>query len=118
VPYIQECAGSGGGSGGGCDPTTGTTTPFVGTTTNTTTGDLIPSTEGNLITAYSIRCAVDQPTATRLEFSIDDGISWHRLRVGEGYWDTVKNTRQIKIRAAGTAITQANYEIILQRGTS
>lgn len=120
MPYIADCSGDGtaGGGGGGCDPTTGTSTPFVGTTTNLTTGDLIPTTAGNLITAYSIRCAVDQANATRLEFSIDDGTSWHRLRVGEAYWDTLKNKTQIRIRAAGVSVTQANYEIILQRGIS
>ena len=119
MPYIADCGGDGGGGGsGGCDPTTGTTTPFIGTVSNTTTGILIPTTEGNYITAYSIRCAVDQPSATRLEFSLDDGTSWSRLKVGEAYWDTLKNTRQIRIRAAGTAITEADYEIILQRGVS
>ena len=118
MPYIADCGSDGTGGGGGCDPTSGTTTPYIGTTTNTTTGDLIPAVAGNLITAYSIRCAVDQPSATRLEFSIDDGTSWSRLRVGEAYWDTLNQKSQIRIRAAGTAITTVNYEIILQRGIS
>jgi len=119
MPYISDCGSDGGaGGGGGCDPTVGTTTPFIGTTTNTTTGVYIPAVADNLITAYSIRCAVDQPNATRLEFSIDDGTSWSRLKVGEAYWDTLKQKTQLKIRAAGTAITTVNYEIIIQRGIS
>lgn len=93
----------------------GTTDSFTGLVT--TSPISIPSTPGNHIDELSIRCTVDQPSATRLEFSIDGGSNWHRLKVGEAREDEPRGTlTQIKIRAAGVSITSANYEVIINRG--
>lgn len=110
MPYFYDCGGDGSGGGGGSDPTFGSTAAFVGSLSDANVA-LIPPVEGNYITDYSIRCAVDQPNINRLEFSID-GANWLRLKPGEGYWDQVKDTRQLQIRAGSSEAV--NYEIILQ----
>jgi hypothetical protein len=92
----------------------GTTTTFTGTAT--TTPVTLPPVAGNRIEELSIRCRVDQPTATRLEFSIDGGTNWIRLRVGESRDEEPRgDLTQIQLRAAGT-LTDAIYEVIMNRG--
>lgn len=80
------------------------------------TGVSIPAVAGNPIDHVSIRNAIDQPFASRLEFSFDGGTNWSRLAVGEARDDELRGgITQIKIRAAGS-LTTCNYEIILARG--
>lgn len=91
----------------------GSTDTYTGTAT--TTPASIPAVAGNRIEELSIRCRVDQPTATRLEFSIDGGANWIRLRVGESRDEEPRgNITQIQVRAASTAT--AIYEVIMNRG--
>lgn len=76
----------------------------------------IPSVAGTDIEEFAIRCSIDQPIASRLEFSYDGGTSWARLGVGEAREDEFRGSiKQIKIRAAGP-LTAVNYEIIMNRG--
>lgn len=92
----------------------GTTDEFTGSVG--TTAILVPGTAGNAIEEIYIRCAVDQPFFTRLEYSYD-GINFRRLRVGEAREDEPRGgIRQVWVRAAGLGITSANYEIIMNRG--
>ena len=94
--------------------TAGTTDPFTGSVGTTPTN--IPASAGNQIEELSIRCTVDQPNATRLEFSIDAGTNWFRLRVGESRDEEPREgLTQIQLRAAGSLAT-ANYEVIMNRG--
>lgn len=92
----------------------GTTDEYSGSVG--TTAIKIPGTAGNVIDEIDIRCAVDQPFATRLEYSYDN-VNYKRLRVGESKSDEPRgNITQVWIRAAGSGITAANYEIIMNRG--
>ena len=80
------------------------------------TGIFLPTVAGNPIDHVSIRNAIDQPFASRLEFSYDGGTNWCKLAVGEARDDELRGgITQIKIRAAG-ALTSCNYEVILARG--
>ena len=97
----------------------GTTDEFTGTVNNF--GTTIPAVAGNEIDEISIRCRVDQPAATRLEFSFN-GIDWFRLKVGESREEEPRKRdksgniiRQVQIRAAGS-LTTAQYEIVMNRG--
>ena len=78
-------------------------------------GAFVPAVAGKYIDEISIRCQVDQPAATRLEFSFD-GTVWHRLKVGEMREDEPRGTiTQVKVRAAGSLAT-AIYEIAINYG--
>ena len=91
----------------------GSTDTYTGTVDSS--GIYIPSSPGNIIEEISIRNAVDQPIASRLEFSYD-GINWFRLLVGESREDEFRGAiRQIQIRSAGSLST-CKYEIIMNRG--
>lgn len=80
------------------------------------TGIFLPLVAGDPIDSVGIRNAIDQPFASRLEFSYDGGTSWSRLAVGESRQDDLRGEiKQIKIRAAGT-LTTCNYEVIMNRG--
>lgn len=92
----------------------GTTDSYVGSVG--TTPVLVPSTAGTAIEEVGIRCAVDQPTSTRLEYSFD-GTNYFKLKVGEARETELRGgITQIYIRAAGSGITSANYEIEMNRG--
>lgn len=81
-----------------------------------TTAVKVPPTAGNDIEEIGIRCAVDQPPNTRLEYSYD-GINYRRLRVGESREDEPRGSiKQVWVRAAGSGITTCKYEIIMNRG--
>ena len=91
----------------------GTTDEFCGTVD--AFGIKVPPVPGNKIDEISIRSAIDQPAATRLEFSFN-GICWFRLCVGESREEEPRGTiTQVCIRAAG-ALPTANYEIVMNRG--
>ena len=76
----------------------------------------IPPVAGNKIDEISIKNRIDQPLATRLEFSFD-GVNWFRLCVGESREEEPRgDIRQVCIRAAGTPT--AIYEIVMNRGAS
>lgn len=97
----------------------GSTDEYTGTVDNF--GILVPTVAGNRIDEISIRCRVDQPAATRLEFSFN-GTDWFRLKVGESREEEPRNKdksnndiRQVRIRAAGS-LTTAMYEIVMNRG--
>lgn len=80
------------------------------------TGINLPTIAGDPIDEIAIRCAIDQPFASRLEFSYDGGTNWARLAVGEAREDELRNyVTQIKIRAAGSLAT-CKYEVIMNRG--
>lgn len=80
-----------------------------------TAGAWVPAAAGKYIDELSIRCQVDQPAATRLEFSFD-GTVWHRLKVGESREEEPRGTiTQVKVRAAGS-LTTAIYEIAINYG--
>lgn len=90
----------------------GSTDEFTGTVTTFAT--LIPSTAGNKIDEISIRCRVDQPAATRLEFSFD-GVNYFRLKVGESREEEPRgDITQVYLRASGTS--SAIYEVVMNRG--
>jgi hypothetical protein len=93
----------------------GTTTTFVGSVG--TSAVQIPAVATTVIEEFSIRCTVDQPANTRLEFSID-GTNYARLKVGESREEEPRGgiIKQIWIRAAGSGVTTASYEIFLNRG--
>jgi hypothetical protein len=92
----------------------GGTYTYAGTVDQT--GITLPSVADDPIDGVGIRCAIDQPFASRLEFSYDNGSSWFRLAVGEAREDELRGYKtQIKIRAAGP-LTTCNYEIIMNRG--
>jgi hypothetical protein len=93
----------------------GTTDTYTGSVGTTAVN--VPASAGNHIDELSIRCAVDQITIKRLEFSLDGGTNWFRLRVGEFYTEEPRGSiTQIKIRAAGVGVTSVNYEISMNRG--
>lgn len=92
----------------------GSTSQYSGSVNQS--GTFLPAVAGDPIDGVSIRNAIDQPFASRLEFSYDGGTSWCRLAVGEARDDELRgDTTQIKIRAAG-ALTTCNYEVIMNRG--
>ena len=91
----------------------GTTDSFTGAVD--AAGVNLPASAGSHIDELSIRCTVDQPNATRLEFSLDGGTNWFRLRVGEAREEEPRGLiTQVRVRAAGT-LTTANYEVIMNR---
>jgi len=93
----------------------GTTDSFVASVGTTATN--VPASAGENIEELSIRCAVDQPSNRRLEFSLDGGTTFFRLKVGESREEEPRgNLKQIKVRAAGSGVTTVNYEIIMNRG--
>lgn len=92
----------------------GTTDTFTGTVT--TTAINLPTIASTYIDEIGIRCTIDQPFASRLEFSYDGGTNWFRLCVGESsHVEPRGNITQVKIRAAGT-LTTCKYEVIMNRG--
>ena len=93
----------------------GVSESYCGTTD--ATGITLPASPGAyLIDEIAVRCSIDQPFASRLEFSFDSGTNWHRLAVGEAWAEEPRgNISQIKIRAAG-ALSTAQYEIRVNRG--
>ena len=93
---------------------TGTTVEYVGAVGVTSTP--IPGSDDKFIDQISIRCAVDQSSARRLEFSFDD-TNWSRLKVGEAREEEPRGTiKHVNIRAAGSGVTTVNYEIIINFG--
>lgn len=92
----------------------GSTDTYAGTVD--ATGISLPSVAGNNIDEIGIRCTIDQPFASRLEFSYDGGTTWIRLAASEAREDELRgDIKQIKIRAAGSLPT-CKYEIIMNRG--
>lgn len=93
----------------------GVTETFAGTVN--ATGISLPPTPGDyFIDDLGIRCTIDQPESSRLEFSYDGGANWLRLGVGESREDSIRGSlTQIKIRAAG-ALPTCKYEVVLNRG--
>lgn len=92
----------------------GTTNQYSGSVDQT--GILLPALAEDPIEEIGIRCAIDQPFASRLEFSYDGGTNWSRLAVGEAREDELRGQiKQIKIRAAGSLST-CKYEVIMNRG--
>ena len=82
----------------------------------------LPSTGVNAIDEISIRCAVDQPSNRRLEFSFDNSV-FHRLKVGEAREEEPRlvttgslGISQVFIRAAGAGVTTVNYELAINFG--
>jgi len=76
----------------------------------------LPTVATTDIEEVAIRCAIDQPFASRLEFSYDGGTTWCRLAVGEAREDMFRGSiKQIRIRSAGSLAT-CNYEVIMNRG--
>lgn len=94
--------------------TLGSTLTFAGTVGTTPTA--FPTVAGANIEEIGIRNALDQPFASRLEFSYDGGVTWLRLAVGEAREDEFRGSiKQIYLRAAGTLVT-CKYEIIMNVG--
>ena len=93
----------------------GTTDTFISSIGTTSTA--IPATPTTPIEEISIRCAVDQPSNRRLEFSFDN-VLFARLRVGESREEEPRGgtIKQVFIRAAGAGVTTVNYEIFMNRG--
>lgn len=92
----------------------GSTDMFSGTVDGT--GINLPAVAGDPIDEIGIRNPVDQPFASRLEFSYDGGTNWFRLAVGEAREDELRGYKtQIRIRAAGS-LTTCKYEVIMNRG--
>lgn len=91
----------------------GSTDEFTGLVGSTAI--LIPPVAGTKIDEISIKAAIDQPAARRLEFSFN-GTDWFRLSVGESREEEPRgDIRQVYIRAAGP-LSQVNYEIVMNRG--
>ncbi len=92
----------------------GTTGMYAGTVDQT--GISLPSVAGDPIDSVGIRNTIDQPFASRLEYSYDNGTNWCRLAVGEARDQDLRGyVTQIKIRAAGS-LTTCKYEVIMNRG--
>ena len=92
----------------------GTTDEYTGTAT--TTPAQVPAVAGNDIVEISIRSRIDQPEATRLEFSFD-GTNYFRLGVGEAREEEPLGYAQVYVKATGD-LTTAIYEIIMNRKLS
>ena len=91
----------------------GTTVLYSGTVN--AAGVWIPAVAGKYIDELSIRCRVDQPAATRLEYSFDN-VVFHRLKVGEMREEEPRgDIAQVRLRAAGSLAT-AIYEVAINYG--
>lgn len=90
----------------------GSTVLYTGTVN--ASGAWIPAVSGKYIDELSIRCRVDQPAATRLEYSFDN-VTFHRLKVGEMREEEPRgNITQVRLRASGLAT--AIYEVAVNYG--
>lgn len=97
----------------GTVPTDGTTTPYTGTVG--TSPASVPAVAGGAILDWFVACQTDNAAARRLEFSIDNGTTWHRIRpsesrVGSFLQQTV--VTQLQLRAVASTVS---YEVILNR---
>ena len=91
----------------------GTTVLYSGTVN--AAGVWIPAVAGKYIDELSIRCRVDQPAATRLEYSFDN-VTFHRLKVGEMREEEPRGTiTQVRLRSSG-ALATAIYEVAINYG--
>jgi len=93
----------------------GTTVPFISTTTPTP--ENVPAIDDKIIDHISIRCTIDQDTSNRLEFSIDEGVSWGKLKVGETREEEPRGgMKHIQIRSGAGAVVE--YEIYIDFGVA
>lgn len=92
----------------------GTTVLYAGAVG--TAGAWIPAVSGKYIDELSIRCAIDQAAARRLEYSFDN-VTFHRLSVGEAREEEPRGTiTQVRVRAAGAGVTTVDYEVAINYG--
>jgi len=81
-----------------------------------TTALQIPTVADKSLDEVSVRCAVDQATNKRLEFSFDN-VVFHRLSVGEAREEEPRgDIVKMYIRAAGLGVTTVNYEVAINYG--